>query len=1000
MSRPLAVCIALLTPLGAVVSLHATGTAPVPFATGSAAARQVPGVAPGQPVPEAGQPRDGTFAVLPFTNISRNVEDDWLGDGIAETVAADLAASPSVVVIARNRLDEAVNAGFATTDTVAATELGRRLGAQWVVTGGYQRMGDRLRITARLLDAGARVVADSVTADGTIDQVFDLQDRIVEGLLRGATSNPGPAPTERRAGRDLAPVPTSEGPGLAGSRRDRENTALANPADRVARRSEATDSRAAPSPGGLVLPRPDSPARPAAAVSGTNPEDAAAAPAVGAGALVGRPSVNASFAPEPPTVDGVLDDRIWSTATRLTEFVQINPLEGAPATEETDVFVAFDSTHLYLGMHAYYSDPSTVRASRVDRDRASYSDDTISVYFDPFLDQQRAFVFTLNGYGVQGDSLMGGGGGGGFRGGGGGVPRGDSSWNALFESGGVLVEDGWTAELAIPFKSLRYPANETHRWGFQIARSIRDKNETVVWAPISRNVSGFMPQMGLLDGLRNLSTSRNLEILPTFTGIQVGSLDTATGSFPKSEQPEAGINLKYGLTPNLTLDFTYNPDFSQIESDRPQIEVNQRFPLFFPELRPFFLEGQEIFDIQGPVTFVHTRTIVDPRYGAKLTGKVGKTTLGMLFANDEAAGKLDDPTERGFGQSANTIIGRARYDLYSQSYIGTVLTNREFLDSYSRLYGVDSRFQVTPTASIDFAALRTDNQGGDTAVGPTSGTMFDGGYRSSGRNLSYNVSAYSIDPDFDTDVGFIRRRDLRRASSSIGYRWWPESWLINWGPEFQYSRNWNFEDVLQDEAARLRFRAQFSRNISLNGDVRKEMERFGGINFDKVRYSLGGNINTSRILSVGGNYNWGDQVRFSDVPFLGNGSSGRMYMSIRPYSRLQSQINLTTSRLADPFDQSEVFDVKIVRATTTYQFTDRLLLRNILDHNTFSSTLGANLLLTYRVNSGTVFFLGYDDRYQQGDLIFDDNDDPVFFTTDFERTNRAFFTKISYLFRY
>ena len=163
---------------------------------------------------------------------------------------------------------------------------------------------------------------------------------------------------------------------------------------------------------------------------------------------------------------------------------------------------------------------------------------------------------------------------------------------------------------------------------------------------------------------------------------------------------------------------------------------------------------------------------------------------------------------------------------------------------------------------------------------------------------------------------------------------------------------------------------------------------------------MGGNVNTSRVFSFGGSYNWGDQVRFSDVPFLGSGASGRMFMSIRPHSRLQSQINITTSRLVDPFDQSEVFDVKIVRATTTYQFTDRLLLRNILDHNTFSRTLGANLLLTYRVNSGTVFFVGYDDRYQQGDLIFDDNDDPVFFTTDFARTNRAFFTKISYLFRY
>ena len=211
----------------------------------------------------------------------------------------------------------------------------------------------------------------------------------------------------------------------------------------------------------------------------------------------------------------------------------------------------------------------------------------------------------------------------------------------LFDSGGTLVEDGWTAEMAIPFKSLRYPSNDTHRWGFQIARSIRGKDETVVWAPVSRDISGFLPQMGLLDGLRGLSTSRNLEIQPTVTAIQAGSLDRSTGGFDEARQPEGGVNLKYGVTSNLVLDFTYNPDFSQIESDRPQIEVNRRFPLFFSELRPFFLEGQEVFDVRGPVNFIHTRTIVDPRYGAKLTGKVGKATLGVLIANDEAPGKVD-----------------------------------------------------------------------------------------------------------------------------------------------------------------------------------------------------------------------------------------------------------------------------------------------------------------------------------------------------------------------
>ena len=173
-----------------------------------------------------------------------------------------------------------------------------------------------------------------------------------------------------------------------------------------------------------------------------------------------------------------------------------------------------------------------------------------------------------------------------------------------------------------------------------------------------------------------------------------------------------------------------------------------------------------------------------------------------------------------------------------------------------------------------------------------------------------------------------------------------------------------------------------------------------GIDFWKTRYSYSVNVNTSQRLSFGTSLNWGDQVRYSSSPFLGDGTSGSLFMSLRPFRRLQSQINVSTSRLLDPLLATEVFDVKIYRALTTYQFTDRLLFRNILDHNSFSGTLGANLLFTYRVNSGTVFYIGYDDRYQQGDLLFDEDDEPLFLTRAFERTNRAFFTKISYLFRY
>ena len=977
-----------------------------------------------QEAPPAGNPSagadatlSGSVAVIPFTNISRNEADDWIGDGIAETVMADLESLGDLTVIAQERVRAAAGrSGDAGLDDTAVMALGRALGARWVVTGGYQRLGSQLRITARLVDTTSGLVARTVKADGTLDGIFDLQDRIATELTTdarssGAARRESPAPV-----RPGIPAPGGQGAGegvAGGSSNGGSNGAAA-----------AGGLRPGQVTGGIILPDGDArnPAGlggPGAAGRGGRPGAGTAAPggvgtAESAVIPTSRPSITAVRADEPPRVDGLLDDAIWQYATRLTEFMQIRPVEGAPATEETEVWVAFDGGNIYFAMHAHYSDPSIARANRVDRDQTR-SDDTISVYFDTFLDQQRAYVFSVNGYGVQGDSLMGssrGGGGGGFSGGGGrgggfrggggfsfsGVPSGDSSWNALFESAGTLVADGWTAEMAIPFKSLRYPSSDSHRWGFQVVRSISGKDETVVWSPVLRGNSGFMSQMGVLDGLSGLSTSRNIELLPTFTAVQVGSLDTNTGGFPEEAQPEGALNVKYGITSNLTLDFTYNPDFSQIESDLQQIEVNQRFPLFFPELRPFFLEGQEIFRTSGPANLLHTRTIVDPRYGGKITGKVGKTTIGLLFANDEAPGKVDLVDDPAFGQNANFLVGRVRYDLYAESYIGAIVTDREFLDQYSRVGGVDANFRLGRTQTVSMAFFQAQHR--DSLGVERTGPGWSFNYNNRGRNLTYSLSTDGLDPDFRTDTGFVRRVDTRRSRANVSYRWYPESWIISWGPRVSYDRNYDFEGILQDEGKNVGLSMSFAKSINVQLSVNRDMERFLGTNFNKTRYSAGGGVNTSRRIGIGGFFSWGQQVLFSDTPFLGDSVSVNVFLNLQPSSRFQTNVNMSTSRLVDPSTFEPVFDVKIYRAFSTFQFSERLLLRNIMEYNTFNRTLGANVLLTYRVNSGTVFYIGYDDRYQQGDLIFDDNDDPLYFTTDFERTNRAFFTKVSYLFRF
>ena len=558
-------------------------------------------------------------------------------------------------------------------------------------------------------------------------------------------------------------------------------------------------------------------------------------------------------------------------------------------------------------------------------------------------------------------------------------------------SAGAPSDDGWTAELAIPFKSLRYPPvdeGEAHRWGFQVSREIKGKDETVVWSPVSRSIAQFLAQMGVLEGLADLSTSRNLEILPTVTAFRTGALD-AEGAFREDDVVEAGLNLKYGISSDLTADFTINPDFSQIESDLPQIDVNQRFPLFYPELRPFFLEGQEIFNVFAPITPIHTRTIIDPRYG----GKVGRSSVGVLFADDEAAGKRDDTSDPAFGRTANVAIGRARFDLYPESFVGATFTNRDFMDSYSRMFAFDSNIRLGATNrwNVFLAESWHRDEEGVEREGHVMGTFFN----HVGRNVNFSAFYGGTHPDFRIDTGFVRRVDDRRMNTNLAYRWWPEHWLVNWGPRVSYGRDYSYDGILLDENVGSGLDFTFARNVRLGVSAERSLERYGGIDFWKWNQGLDFDVNASRRVALVGNVSWGETIRYGGMPFLGRARLGSLTAIFRPVSRLQSQVNVELSRLEDPRSDTLVFDIQVLRALTTFQFTERLLLRNIMEYNSFDRTLDGNVLLTYRVNSGTVFYLGYDGHYQQEDRL-----DPLRYLTErYRRTNRAIFTKISYLFR-
>ena len=512
----------------AVESMLAAGVAAGVIVAGGQGLAQPNGAAETAPRSSAGAP--SVVAVMPFQNVSGLPGDDWLGNGIAETVISGMQQAGGLAVMDRWAPGVAGAEAVAGGDESRAREEARRAGVSWLVAGGFQRVDEQLRIVARVVEVESGAVREIVKIDGRADELFALQDRIATEVLQGLSGRVRPnrpAPARPRAAGRMTAVAR---PGAGGAR----VAPRPGPASAVTALDGGAGSgpapaprRAGPAPGG----------RPAASAAGRAGGGGGFAPAPlgDAGVLTGRVTVRPRRTNTPPTVDGLLDDAVWSAAARITEFVQREPVDGAPATEDTDVYLAYDDTNLYLAFHAKYDEPGIMRANRVDRDRAGFSDDTISVYFDTFLDQQRAYVFQVNGYGVQGDSIVSGGRGGGFSGGGrGGVPRGDRSWDALFESGGQPVADGYTAEMAIPFKSLRYPArpgNVPHTWGFQIVRRIRDKDETLVWSPVSRDIAGFLPQMGVLDGMTGLSTSRNLEVQPTFTAFRYGTFDETAGGW-------------------------------------------------------------------------------------------------------------------------------------------------------------------------------------------------------------------------------------------------------------------------------------------------------------------------------------------------------------------------------------------------------------------------------------------------------------------------------------
>src|SRR5215207_4531080 len=410
---------------------------------------------------------------------------------------------------------------------------------------------------------------------------------------------------------------------------------------------------------------------------------------------------------KPPTIDGKLDEEVWQKAAVLKDFYQIQPGDNVPPSRATEVLIGFDPKFLYIAFKAT-DEPDKVRSTVAKRDNI-FQDDYVGFYLDTFNDKRKAFEVFFNPLGIQADGVLTEG-------------RGeDFSVDLLMESKGIVHETGFNVEIAIPFKSLRFEAGKGKLWGAHFFRRIkRLENELDSWMPFSRSIDSQLSQAGHLTGLEGISVERMIELIPSATVSQNSRFVPSFSPTARSLDPgrivnepvtfDIGLTAKFIPTSAVTIDLAINPDFAQVEADQLVVTANQRFPIFFPEKRPFFLEGIDIF--QTPITAVHTRAIVDPDLAVKTTGKKGRNTFGLMVASDNGPGNLSaddrgslngcldqrvlDPrvicnAARIVDKNAHIGVLRLRRDVGKESTLGLLATSYNFIEKHNQLLAIDGR---------------------------------------------------------------------------------------------------------------------------------------------------------------------------------------------------------------------------------------------------------------------------------------------------------------------
>jgi hypothetical protein len=700
---------------------------------------------------------------------------------------------------------------------------------------------------------------------------------------------------------------------------------------------------------------------------------------------------------------GDLDDPRWKTAQPVTLDYEIQPGENTPAPQKTIARVLYNSEYVYFGFDCKDTDRQAIRAHISDRDKI-FDDDFIVILLDTYGDYQRTYEFCVNPFGIQADVLRTG-------------NNEDDSFDTVWETAGAENEEGWTAVMAIPFKSIRFPASKEQKWTLTLGRIYpRASRAFLSWTPLDRNNPCLQCQGGYLMGITGVQSVSSVDLLPYVVGQQSGEVgddsDPASPFGNGKPKGRVGGGIRFAPTPDLAVEAVVNPDFSQVESDATQISVNSTFALFYSEKRPFFLLGADMF--QNQTGTFYSRTINNPIGGARMIGKSGSFSFSYLAAVDRNTPYIV-PGEEGSDVVESEIrslsnVARGRYDFGNESYVGGMVTTRNSTGAHNYTGGIDWNYKfmgnnafrgevfISDTKELNdpdlFSSTRRFGSTGHDAA--FNGEQFSGSgtyisLRHDGRDYSANVQYQDRSPTFQAQDGFVPGNNTRIAMFNQWYSFYPNSALVDmWAPEIDAGIHYNYDGVKKEQWVLPNLYAQLKGQTNINATyflVNDEI--FKGVQFRNInRVSFNFNSRPLGVLTLSGNVAFGRFINRSDAPALGTGHTVSLTALIKPTSQLQVELDFSRARLKGVGTGELFFDGYIARTVGIYQFTSEFLLRLIGQYDQFNQKVDIFPLFSYKLNPYTIFYAG--STYSLTDY------GPPFGT---KQTVRQYFLKLQYLIR-